>query len=162
MAINQWPEAERPREKLLMRGAAVLSDAELLAIFLRTGIAGSSAVDLARGLLARFSDLRGLFDADFTTFCHFPGLGPAKYAQLQAVLELSRRYFFEELKRGSLLDSFDKTKCYLIAQLGSRKQEVFSALLLDNRCYVIEFVELFKGSATRADVYPGQLPKSVT
>ena len=159
MTITQWPEAERPREKLLMRGAAALSDAELLAIFFRTGTIGRNAVDLARDLLSHFGGLRSLFDADRATFCHLHGVGPAKYVQLQAVLELSQRYLFEELQQKSVLDSFEKTKHYLISQLGSRKQEVFSVLLLDNRCHVIDFIELFKGSATRAEVYPGQLVK---
>ena len=99
MAIPDWPESERPREKLLKNGAANLSNAELLALFLRTGMVGKSAVDLARELLMRFDSLTGLFAASQTTFCQVPGMGPAKYAQLQAVLEMARRALEEELKR---------------------------------------------------------------
>ncbi|NLC00211.1 MAG: hypothetical protein GX789_02985, partial [Pseudomonas formosensis] len=100
MPITDWPAAERPREKLLSQGAGALSDAELLAIFLRTGVPGCSAVDLARQLLSSFGSLRALLQAEQKQFCSRPGLGPAKYAQLQAVMEMARRHLFEELKRG--------------------------------------------------------------
>src|SRR3546814_16908507 len=103
MAIRDWPADERPREKLLAQGSAALSDAELLAIFLRTGVAGKSAVDLARELIATFGSLRALLRADRAGFSAAKGLGPAKYAQLQAVLELARRHLAEELQRGAAL-----------------------------------------------------------
>src|SRR5690554_7779245 len=105
MPITDWPAAERPREKLLSQGAGALSDAELLAIFLRTGVPGCSAVDLARQLLSSFGSLRALLQAEQKQFCSRPGLGPAKYAQLQAVMEMARRHLFEELKRGDALTS---------------------------------------------------------
>ena len=105
MGIRDWPAAERPREKLLSRGAKALSDAELLAIFLRTGVSGCDAVELARRLLGEFGSLRGLFAADQRSFCQAHGLGEAKYVQLQAVLEMSCRYLDEEMKRGDALTS---------------------------------------------------------
>ena len=105
MPITDWPLAERPREKLLARGPDVLSDAELLAIFLRTGVPGKTAVDLARELLGRFGGLRELLAAERTQFCAAPGLGDAKYAQLQAVLEMGRRHLGEALQRGVALES---------------------------------------------------------
>ena len=104
MAIRDWPTGERPREKLLQLGPKSLSDAELLAIFLRTGCRGMSAVDLARGLLIEFEGIGGLLRADLTTFCQVKGLGPAKYAQLQAVLELARRHLGESLVRDTAFD----------------------------------------------------------
>ena len=103
MAITDWPNTERPREKLLTRGASALSDAELLAIFLRTGVAGKTAVDLARDILQHFDGLRGLLNANQASFCAFAGLGVAKFSQLQAVLELSRRHMAETLQRGDAL-----------------------------------------------------------
>jgi len=102
MSITEWPEEERPREKLLSRGAQALTDAEMLAIFLRTGVSGKSAVDLARDLLVELGGLRGLFSADEKGFCGVKGLGKAKYAQLQAMLALSRRYLEEELNHYAL------------------------------------------------------------
>jgi DNA repair protein RadC len=99
MGISDWPESERPREKLLKNGSRNLSDFELLAIFLRTGMSGKSAVDLARELLQRFGGLTGMFAADQRDFCQVPGMGPAKYTQLQAVLELARRALEEELAK---------------------------------------------------------------
>ncbi len=116
MAIKDWLEEERPREKLLQRGSAALTDAELLAIFLRTGTRGKSAVDLARELIADFGSLKALLDADQQRFCLGNGLGSAKYAQLQAVLEMAKRHFKETLKRGNALTSPDITRAYLSAQ----------------------------------------------
>ena len=120
MTIRDWPESERPREKLLLRGASSLSDAELLAIFLRTGLPGLTAVDMARQLLADFGGLRALMGAGQEAFCAAPGLGPAKYAQLQAVLEMSRRYLQEALTRGEALTSPQLTRQYLLLQLRDR------------------------------------------
>ena len=126
MAITDWPEDERPRERLLKQGAASLSDAELLAIFLRMGITGKSAVDLARELLNHFGSLTSLFHASQTEFCAIPGLGPAKYAQLQAVLEMSRRALQEEMIRGgNVLNSPQAVKNYLRLALGGHEHEVF-------------------------------------
>ena len=120
MGIRDWPAAERPREKLLSRGAKALSDAELLAIFLRTGVSGCDAVELARRLLGEFGSLRGLFAADQRSFCQAHGLGEAKYVQLQAVLEMSCRYLDEEMKRGDALTSPSATRRFLQARLRDR------------------------------------------
>jgi len=154
MSIRDWPAAERPREKLLQQGATALSDAELLAIFLRTGVAGQSAVDLARFLLADFGSLRALLEADLTSFSQRLGLGPAKFAQLQAVLEMGRRHLAEQLQRGEALTSPQLTREYLQAQLRDRPREVFALLLLDNQHRVIQFVELFYGTLDSASVWP--------
>ena len=120
MPIPDWPKAERPREKLLSRGPAALSDAELLAIFLRTGIAGKTAVDLARDLLSRFGSLRPLLLATQDDFCEAPGLGAAKFAQLQAVLEMARRHLAQGMQRGDALSSPQDTERYLQSQLRDR------------------------------------------
>ena len=110
MPITDWPKAERPREKLLARGPQALSDAELLAIFLRTGVAGKTAVDVARELLTQFGGLRTLLAAERTALCAAPGLGDAKYAQLMAALELGRRHLGEVLTRGAALESARDTR----------------------------------------------------
>jgi DNA repair protein RadC len=159
MAITDWPAAERPREKLLQRGPQALSDAELLAIFLRTGMPGKTAVDLARELLNEFGSLRALLSADLTRFCRGPGLGEAKYAQLQAVLEMARRHFEEILQRGDALISVDATRAYLSAQLRRYDFEVFACLFLDNQHRVIAFEELFRGTLDSASVYPREVVK---
>lgn len=157
MAISDWPEGERPRERLLQRGAAALSDAELLAIFLRTGVKGKSAVDLARELLAAFGGLRGLLKADQKSFCSHLGLGEAKYTQLQAVLEMGRRHLGESLERGDVMDSPGATRRYLMSRLREYPQEVFAALFLDNRHRVIQFEELFRGTIDGASVHPREV-----
>lgn len=154
MAIRDWPAGERPRERLLHQGAAALSDAELLAIFLRTGVAGRSAVDLARDLLDSFGGLRGLLDADRASFCQRKGLGDAKYAQLQAVVEMARRHLFESVRRGDPLTSPQATRHYLSARLRDHSHEVFACLFLDNRHRVIVFEELFFGTIDGASVHP--------
>ena len=159
MSIKDWPADERPREKLLQRGAKALTDAELLAIFLRIGVQGKSAVDLARDLLTEFGSLKGLLDADENRFCESHGLGPAKYAQLQAVLEMARRHFAEILQRGSALTSPEITRAYLSAQLRGYSYEVFACLFLDNQHRVIALEELFRGTIDGASVYPREVAK---
>ena len=161
MGIRDWPAAERPREKLLSRGAKALSDAELLAIFLRTGVSGCDAVELARRLLGEFGSLRGLFAADQHSFCQAHGLGVAKYVQLQAVLEMSCRYLDEEMKRGDALTSPSATRRFLQARLRDRPQEVFALLLLDNQHRVLQFAELFFGTLDAASVYPREVVQTV-
>lgn len=156
-SIRDWPDAERPREKLLSRGAASLSDAELLAIFLRTGTKGRNAVDLARDLVQQFGSLRRLFDADQASFCASPGLGTAKYAQLQAVLEMSKRYLEESLQHGDAISSAADTRRYLTAQLRHEPHEVFACLFLDNRHRVLAFEPLFYGTIDSAVVHPRQV-----
>ncbi len=159
MPISDWPEQERPREKLLQRGAAALSNAELLAIFLRTGTKGSSAIDLAYLLLHEFSSLRHLFNASLEQFTAVHGLGPAKYVQLQAVLELSKRYLDESIKRQCALSCPDDTRQYFKSQLRDQPFEVFAAVFLDNRHHVIHYEELFKGTIDGASVYPREVVK---
>ncbi len=159
MAITDWPAQERPREKLLAQGAGSLSDAELLAIFLRTGVKGKSAVDLARELLADFGGLRSLLTADEETFCRPLGLGTAKFAQLQAVLEMARRHLAEQLSRSDALTSPELTRRYLLSQLRDRDHEVFALLLLDNQHRVLKYTELFRGTIDGAAVYPREVVK---
>lgn len=159
MAITDWPEDERPREKLLARGAAALSDAELLAIFLRTGTRGKTAVDLARELLSDFGGLRPLLNANQQQFCASNGLGQAKYAQLQAVLEMGRRHLWETLQRGEELRSPSDTRHYLTARMRDYPHEVFASLYLDNRHRVIAFEELFRGTIDGASVHPREVVK---
>jgi DNA repair protein RadC len=157
MSIAKWPLEERPREKLLLRGAAALSDAELLAIFLRTGVAGKSAIDLARETLDHFGGLRQLLEADQDSFCSCRGLGTAKYTQLQAVLELSARHLLSTLQRDSALTSPDHTRRYLSNRLRGRRQEVFACLFLDNRHRVVTYEELFYGTIDGASVHPREV-----
>lgn len=157
MPITDWPQAERPREKLIQRGASALSDAELLAIFLRTGIKGKTAVDLARDIISHFNGLRNLLLADKKEFCQFSGLGQAKFAQLQAVLELSRRHLKETLQRGEFLQNPKATQAYLNARLRDLPYEVFACLFLDNQHRVIEFEVLFQGTINGASVHPREV-----
>jgi DNA repair protein RadC len=157
MAITDWPREERPREKLLQRGAAALSDAELLAIFLRTGLPGKTAVDLARELLQRFGSLRALLGADQGAFCQGQGLGEAKFVQLQATLEMARRHLAETLQRDNVLDSPQQTRRFLSARLRDYSFEVFACLFLDNRHRVIAFEELFRGTINGASVHPREV-----
>ena len=159
MAITDWPSGERPREKLLQRGAEALSDAELLAIFLRTGVAGKTAVDLARELLDEYGSLRPLLEADQKRFCKSLGLGPAKYAQLQAVLEMGKRHLQETLERGISLENPEQTKAYLVSQLREYQHEVFACLFLDNRHRIIQFDKLFQGTINGASVHPREVVK---
>lgn len=155
--ISAWPADERPREKLLQRGAAALSDAELLAIFLRTGVAGKTAVDLARELLDQFGGLRPILEAEYDAFCVGKGLGEAKYVQLQAVLEMGRRHLAEDLQRGEALTSPEQTRRFLSVQLRHHPYEVFACLFLDNRHRVIHFDELFFGTIDGASVHPREV-----
>jgi DNA repair protein RadC len=159
MAITDWPAAERPREKLLANGATSLSDAELLAIFLRTGVRGKSAVDLARDLLSRFGSLRGLLAADREALCAVSGLGEAKYIQLVAALEVGRRHLGARVARGEALQSPRDTLDYLQASLRDRPYEVFCCLFLDNRHRVLAFEELFRGTLNGTAVYPREVVK---
>lgn len=159
MAISDWPEAERPREKLLAKGAQALSDAELLAIFLRTGIKGKTAVDLARELLVQFDGLRGLLTASQTQFCTPMGLGPAKYAQLQAVLEMAKRHLAEQLHRSEPLTSPELVEQYLNIQLRDEAQEVFACLLLDTQHQILDYHVISRGTLNAAAVYPREVVK---
>ena len=159
MTIKDWPAEDRPREKLLLRGSASLTDAELLAIFLRTGTIGKTAVDLARDLLTNFGSLKALLDADQEHFCLAHGLGSAKYAQLQAVMEMAKRHFKEIIQRGNALTSPEITRAYWSAQLRGYSYEVFACLFLDNQHRVIQLDELFRGTIDGASVYPREVVK---
>lgn len=159
MSINDWPTQERPREKLLRYGTLSLSDAELLAIFLRTGVKGKTAIDLARSLLQRYGCLRQIAEAKVEDFCQEYGLGPAKYVQLQAALEITKRYLLETLQRQSVLKNPADTHRYLTACLRRYQHEVFGCLFLDNAHRVISFDELFHGTIHSAIIHPREVVK---
>jgi DNA repair protein RadC len=154
MPITDWPLNERPREKLLAQGAAALSDAELLAIFLRTGTRGKTAVDLARELLTDFNGLRHLLAAERREFCARHGLGIASFVQLQAVLEMARRHLMETLQRDTVLNNPAEVRHYLKARLRDYRREVFVCLFLDTQHRVICCEELFQGTLDASSVYP--------
>jgi DNA repair protein RadC len=157
MTIKNWPLDQRPREKLLQHGPKTLGDAELLALLLQTGVAGKSALELGHELLRCFGGIRGLLAAPPNTLIGHRGLGPAKYAKLQAALELSRRHLREHLSRGDILTSPEHTRRFLAAQLRDRDKEVFACLFLDTRHRVIRFVELFHGTLDGATVHPREV-----
>lgn len=150
---------ERPREKLLKRGPAALSDAELLAIFLRTGITGKTAVDLSRELLHDFGSLRALVESNAVEFCRGKGLGPSKYVQIQAAIELGKRYLESGLQETDVLASPQTTREYLLAQLRAYPHEVFACLFLNNRHHIISFDKMFNGTIDGASVYPREVVK---
>jgi DNA repair protein RadC len=159
MAIRDWPSDERPREKLLEKGAAALSDAELLAILLRTGTRGRSAVDLARNVLKSFTSLRKLIASDRQRFCAEPGLGLARFAELQASVEIAKRQMSETLRAGPSLSSPRATRDFLSARLRDLEHEVFCCLYLDKRHRLIQFEELFRGTIDGASVHPREIVK---
>ncbi|MBP5943983.1 MULTISPECIES: RadC family protein [Pseudomonas] len=159
MSIRDWPAAERPREKLLEQGSGSLSDAELLAIFLRTGVTGKSAVDLARHLLTQFGSLRVLLEADLAEFSRELGLGPAKFAQLQAVLEMGRRHLAERMRKKPALENPQAVRDYLKSMLRHEPHEVFGCLFLDSKHQVLTFEALFRGSIDNTSVHPREVVK---
>lgn len=159
MAIKDWPEGERPRERLVAPGAQALSDAELIAVILGTGTTGQSALDLARAALTRFGGLSGLLASGPDELGTIDGLGPAKSAQLQAVLELARRSLREEIRRDPALSSPDKVRDYLKMTLAHRQHEVFMALFLDAQNRLLTADELFRGTLTQTSVYPREVVK---
>jgi len=161
MPITDWPASERPREKLIEKGARSLSDAELLAIFLRTGIQGTTAVDLARQLLSHFGSLGAMLNASQEQFCAAKGLGQAKYVQLQAVLELSCRHLKEQADSGKVASSSNAVKNYLQANLSGQDRELFHVLFLDAQNKIIASETLFYGTLTTASVYPREIIKRV-
>lgn len=159
MAITDWPASERPREKLIEMGADALSDAELLAIFLRVGVVGKSAVDLARDLLSQFGSLNGIFAATERELSQVHGIGSSKYVQLQAIFEMSRRALNEQLQARDVFQSPQQVRNYLVLKLGALTREVFMVLFLDaqNRLHAAE--ELFNGTLTQTSVYPREVVK---
>ena len=160
MAINDWPTDERPRERLLREGPAALSDAELLAIFLRVGVRGKSAVDLARDLLTAFDgSFARLCSTTFEERPKVTGIGRAKWAQVQAALEIARRSLRNDLRQGDTLGSPGVVRNYLRLRLGPLPHEVFMVLLLDAQNRLIDCVELFRGTLTQTSVYPREVVK---
>lgn len=157
MAISDWPLAERPRERLLAQGAGSLSDAELLAVILRTGLPGKSAVELGRDLMARFKNVSGLFAADLTGV---KGLGPAKRAQFEAAMELARRSLKDDMRSASALTSPGAVRDYLRLAIAGREHEVFVCLWLDAQHRVISCDEMFRGTLTQTSVYPREIVKA--
>jgi DNA repair protein RadC len=157
MTTRNASDAERPREKLLARGAQALSDAELLGVLLGSGVRGCSAVELARTLIGDFGSLRELMNAERARFDSRRGIGPARYAVLKAALELARRHFREALRVGPALAAPETTRSFLLAQLRDRPYEVFCCLYLDNRHRLLAFEELFRGTIDRAGVHPREV-----
>jgi DNA repair protein RadC len=160
VTIGEWAEADRPREKLLQQGAAALSDAELLAILIRTGVKGKSAIDVARDLLKEFGGFRGLIEADAGSVCNCQGIGTAKYAQIRASLELFERYLLENLSRGNAISDPRETRRFLQGKLRRYTREVFACLYLDNQHRLIKFEELFYGTIDGASVHAREVVKS--
>ena len=159
MAITDWPAAERPREKLIELGAEALSDAELLAIFLRVGVTGKSAVDLARDLLTQFASLNGIFAATEQELIQVHGIGASKYVQLQAIFEMSRRALNEQLQQRDVFKSPQQVRDYLVLKLGSLTREVFLVLFLDTQNHLVATEEMFAGTLTQTSVYPREVVK---
>jgi DNA repair protein RadC len=159
MAITDWPADERPREKLLAKGAGALTDAELLAIFLRIGVQGKSAVDLARDLLIRFGNLSAIFAASQKDISDVHGMGMSKYVQLQAIFEMVRRSLGEGMQERDALSSPEQVRDYLRLQLGGLPHEVFVVLFLDAQNRLIGSEQLFSGTLTQTSVYPREVVK---
>lgn len=159
MAITDWPASERPREKLIDLGAEALSDAELLAIFLRVGVVGKSAVDLARDLLNQFGSLNNIFAATEDELSQVHGIGNSKYVQLQAIFEMSRRALNEQFQQRDVFNAPQQVRDYLVLRLGKLTREVFLVMFLDaqNRLHATE--ELFSGTLTQTSVYPREVVK---
>jgi len=157
MGIEDWPEQTRPRERLVREGAQALSDPELLALLLRVGVRGKSAVELGRDILQHFGSLHGLFGASLDDVAEVHGLGMAKYAQLQAVMELARRAIAEQLQSGEAFGSPELVKRYLRIKLGGQRHESFVVLFLDVKNRLIADRELFRGTLTQTSVYPREV-----
>jgi DNA repair protein RadC len=161
MAISDWPATERPRERLLAHGAKALTDAELLAVLLRTGVRGKSAVEFARDLLKRFNGLGGLLAAGRDLAgVKMKGLGAAKRAQFAAVIELAQRSIGETLKEGAALTSPGAVRDYLRLALSAQQHEVFVCIWLDAQHRAVKFEEPFRGTLTQTSVYPREIVKS--
>jgi DNA repair protein RadC len=159
MAITDWPASERPREKLIEQGASVLSDAELLAIFLRVGVVGKSAVDLARDLLSQFGSLNGIFAATEQELSQVHGIGSSKYVQLQAIFEMSQRALNEQLQQRDVFESPQQVRDYLVLKLGGLTREVFTVMFLDAQNRLNATEEMFSGTLTQTSVYPREVVK---
>jgi DNA repair protein RadC len=156
---TNWLDQERPREKLLHQGAEYLSNAELLAILLRTGIKGKNVLDFSKELIQSFKGIRNLLEANPTVLCAYPGLGQAKCAELKVIVEIAKRYLAESLTYGTTLTNSEETRNYLTFCLRGRRQEIFACLFLDAQCRVIRYEELFQGTINEAKVYPREVVK---
>ncbi len=161
MSIRDWPAAERPRERLMEHGPRVLSDGELLAVLIGCGNRGRTAVDLARRLIGEFGSLREFLNAEPGRCLDQLGIGPARYAALQAALELARRHYSEPLRLGSALSAPESTRAFLLAQLRDKPYEMFCCLHLDNRHRLIAFRELFRGTLDTASIYTREVVREV-
>lgn len=161
MNIKEWPEHERPQEKLLARGSSALSDAELLAIIIGSGTQGKNALEIARTLLKDVGSLREVVNAEKAEICRHNGLGKVRYTRLQAAVEISRRILMETVKRGNVFSNADSTRRFLSLKMRNYKSEVFACIFLDNHHRLIEFEELFKGTINAANVHPRELIKRV-
>lgn len=157
MNINTWPKNERPRERLLNNGANSLSDTELLAIFIRCGIKGKTAIDLARELLHQYGNVKDLLDLDQQAFCKLCGMGPAKYAQIQASLELAKRYTLHNMNACDFMQDIETAKKYCMMQLSAHQREIFAVICLNNNYRVVNYTELFFGTLNRAVVHPREI-----
>lgn len=160
MALSDLPRSERPREKLLALGPSTLTDAELLAILIRTGVKGRSALEIAHDILSEHGGFLHLFSSDQQTFCNTKGLGPAKYAQLTAVLEMAKRYQTNKAKEREFLESPDAVKSVVALNMQSLEHEVFACLFLDNRHRLIRYQAMFQGTIDCASVYPREVVKA--
>lgn len=160
MAIKDWPSGQRPRERLISEGPGALSDPELLALFLRVGVKGRSAVELGRDLLARFGSIHGLFAASLAQLSQVHGMGPAKFAELQAVMELARRAVGEQLQTGPALGSPDLVRQYLQLGMGRQQHESFVVLFLDVKNRLLACKQMFSGTLTHTSVYPREVVKA--
>ena len=159
MAISDWPAPQRPRERLIEHGAATLTDAELLALILRVGVTGKNAIELGHDMLGHFGSLNGLFHATLAEFSSVHGLGPAKFAMLQAVLELAQRALSEQMSEGVALNTSPAVRQFLQLQLGRKTHESFAVVYLDVQHRLLACEELFRGSLTHASVYPREVVK---
>ncbi len=159
MSINSWPNDDKPREKLLNKGEASLTDAELIAIFINTGIRGKTALDIAKELLRKYGSLRALLRSSAISLRLQPGIGKAKYATLKAALELGKRYLGEDIKSGDILNSSKQAQLFVADRLRDAENEIFACLFLDTRMRLLRFEELFHGTIHSASVYPREIVK---
>ena len=159
MVLKDIPADARPREKLLASGAASLADAELIALLLRTGLKGVSVLQLAQQMLDQFGGIRGLLHAQAADLRRIKGLGPAKRAEIAAVIEIARRALVQELAARPVFDAPAKVKNYLQLQLGGRGFEVFAVMFLDSQNRLLKLEEMFRGTLTQTSVYPREVVK---
>lgn len=159
MVLKDIPAAARPREKLLTRGPAALADAELIALLLRTGLKGTSVLQLAQQLLDAFGGLQGLLQASAADLKRIKGLGPAKRAEITAVMELARRSLAQQLTRRTVLSSPQQVKDFLRLHLAHEEHEVFAVMFLDVQNQLLQFEPLFRGTLSQTSVYPREVVK---